>query len=154
MLMATPISQFVLWEPETDNLNTLGGFLDETSALFDNMTGAWCQILIVSDLRQPLQDAWQEARTQFDELKNAVSTPSNFEILRKAGLADKQWRLKWKALQKAWKRFAESGTVKFLKKVLGWINMILGSLASVLGGAGEGLKELKESIELLIESFD
>lgn len=60
-----------------------------------------------------------------------------------------QLALKLKDLNDAWQAFFDRGSVRLLKKVLDWINTILGSIASIVPG-GEGIQELKEAIEKLL----
>jgi hypothetical protein len=61
-----------------------------------------------------------------------------------------EFNLKLKGLNDAWYDFHIRGTVRLLKRLLDWIDTVLGSIASAVPGA-EGLKELKEAIEKLID---
>jgi hypothetical protein len=124
-------------------------FLDETESLLDNITGPWSPLLFRRDDRQILADAWDEVkRTSLPQVRqNLFNNPPG---LAAAGLArgTAQLALKLKGLNDAWQAFFDRGSVRLLKKVLDWINAILGSIASIVPG-GEGIQELKEAIEKL-----
>lgn len=66
--------------------------------------------------------------------------------LRWAGLTDADLELKLAGYDLAQRRFSASPTRRILKSLLRWANVILGSLVAAIG-AGEALKEFKESIE-------
>ncbi|HZZ77121.1 MAG TPA: hypothetical protein VFE62_01300 [Gemmataceae bacterium] len=138
----TPVIQF----------RNLGGFLEDVDKLFDNIVDCWSHILFKESDRQPVADAWAEVKSNLPTLIVAINSANNRSKLKDAGLENgsKQLELKLKGVSDAWSRFWLSGTVRLLKDLLSWINAILGSIASAIPG-GEGIKELKEAIEKLIQ---
>jgi hypothetical protein len=122
-------------------------------ALFDNIVESWDQILFRRDVRSFITNAWSSLKstvqTSFQTLRSSLRGIAN-DILERIGLTGHQLALKLKGLNDAWQAFNELGTVRLLKKLLEWINAILGSLIAALPG-GEALKEFKEAIEKLIQ---
>lgn len=132
-------------------IDDLTSLVDEIDKLFDNITEYWSCILFREGMRQPLVDAWSEVKPKLNTIRDALDSP-DAQVAKKladAGLTGQQLDLKLKGLSEAWARFQRRGSVRLLRKVLDWINILLGSLASILPG-GEGVKELKEAIEKLI----
>lgn len=131
-------------------ITELSGFLNEVEGLLDNITGAWSQLLFEDDDRQPLLDAWNDLRfNRLPTIRDQLASASE-NSLRDAGLSGPQLTAKLNWLNNAWWAFRLRGTVPLLKKVLEWIDLILGSLVAVIPAA-EPLKELKEAIEKLIQ---
>ena len=142
---------FVTVVVTTPNLpiNNLREFLKEVEGLLDNIVGPWNQLLFAENDREPLEEAWTELKPKLPDIeRQLLDTPP--DQLEDAGLSGNQLRAKLKWLNDAWKRFKEKGTVKLLKKLLEWINLILGSIALLVPKA-EALKEMKEAIEKLID---
>jgi hypothetical protein len=129
-------------------INNLEEFLNETQGLLDNIVGPWSQILFEENDREPLEIAWTELRPALPDIEYQLHDALPHQ-LEEAGLSGNQLTAKLKWLNDAWKKFKEKGTVKLLKKLLEWINLILGSIAIIVPKA-EALKELKEAIEKLI----
>jgi hypothetical protein len=129
-------------------INNLEEFLNEAQGLLDNIVGPWSQILFEENDREPLEEAWTELRLTLPDIAYQIRDAPPHK-LEEAGLSGNQLTSKLKWLSDAWKKFKEKGTVKLLKKLLEWINLILGSIAIVVPKA-EALKELKEAIEKLI----
>lgn len=73
--------------------------------------------------------------------------------LEQAGLVGPQWALKEAGWKRALDRFRRFPTRFVLRGALKWANVILGSLAGVVGAA-ETLKEFKEAVEAGIEDDD
>lgn len=132
---------------------TIDDFLHEVEKLFDEITGSWSPILFKKEFRQQITAAWDEikkdARTSLSAIQGEFAKVAN-DLKAKAGLIGEQLKLKFAGLINAWKIFDENGTVKFLRKLLSWVNAILASLATVAPGA-EAWKEFKEAIEKFIE---
>ena len=129
-------------------IRTLEEFLNETESLFDNITGPWAQLLSEQSDRQNLLDAWTDLKNDLLVIKSEV-TSADPQKLKDAGLNGKQLTSKLGWISRAWERFHKSGTVKLLRKLLQWINVLLGSIAKLIF-KGEAIKELKEAIEKLI----
>ena len=139
---------------------------DDRAALADFMVGVrdilqqvveWRELLFRKELRQPIADAWLEVELAFLDVRRGLveSDEEGHEIvsegaLAKIGLTGKQLELKLKGFSSAWERFKEWGTVKVLKKLLDWIDIILGSLASIIPGA-DAIEEFKDSVKQGIE---
>ena len=132
-------------------IDSLKDFLEEVRKLFDNITYHWDQIFIPAEFRGRLVDAWDELRPAITRLKDEVDSPYNETKLEEAGLSGNQLQLKLGILNRIWEKFKDSGTAKLLRKLLGWINKILESLAMAIPG-GEAVKELKDAIEELMDS--
>lgn len=79
-----------------------------------------------------------------DDIKRELRKISN-DRLEAAGLAGAQLNLKLDGFNASLSAFKLLGGVKRLKRVLEWINVILGSVAAVAGVA-EALKEIKDAI--------
>lgn len=73
------------------------------------------------------------------------------DVLDRAGLFGESLYLKFDGFNEAWHDFLENGPVPRLKQLLKWINIILGSLASVIPSA-EAIKEYKEALEMFMDS--
>jgi hypothetical protein len=132
------------FDPRIDDLDI---FLDEVENLFDRIVGPWRDLLFPEEFRQPLSDAWDDAKQSLQQIKDQIASSS--DRLEEVGLSGSQLALKLQGLRSAWDAFRRSGTVQLLKKLLEWINLILGSLAQAIP-VGEALKEIKEVIEKLI----
>ena len=136
-------------EPPTLPIKDLRQFLGEARKLFDNVVYQWVPLLFEEEFRHRLRAAWRELRPKIPAWQAEVDSPAHEGGFQNAGLRGAQLDLKLEGVNSAWKRFKSRGTVGLLRKVLGWINAILGSLAQVIPGV-EALRELKEAIERLI----
>jgi len=104
--------------------------------------------LIRPEMRPLFTAAWAEVRDQVPRVRAAVGSLSD-DQLRTLGLSGAQLNLKLEGFRRADEalEFGLGGwTDDIVKKVLEWINILLGS---ILGGVpiAEALKELKESLE-------
>jgi hypothetical protein len=70
--------------------------------------------------------------------------------LRRSGLEGPALDLKLSGYNRALERFRLSPARRALRSVMRWANVLLGSIVAAIG-AGEALKELKESIEAGVE---
>ncbi|MBI1882570.1 MAG: hypothetical protein HYR94_30720 [Chloroflexi bacterium] len=133
-------------------INDISSFLDKITDLFDNIAGAWSPILFKEGFRQSIVNAWAAVKPTISSIKDQFDNllKTSVTLLNEAGLTDEQLQLKLDGLNDAWETFKKNGTVKFLKNLLEWINVILGSIAKVIG-LSEGLKEFKEAVVLLLE---
>lgn len=115
----------------------------------------WRGLLFREELRQPIVDAWQELGLAFEDVMKGLVEGEGNELvsddqLRSLGLTGKQLELKLTGFNDAWNRFRQWGSVKLLKKLLDWIDIILGSLASIIPGA-DAIEEFKDSAKQGIE---
>ncbi len=124
-------------------------FFDESEKLFDEITGSWSPILFKEKFRQPILDAWYAVKGKILSIKSSFQNLTT-TALDEAGLIGDQLGLKLAGLSDVWERFHQNGTVKFLSYLLGWVNSILGSLATLIPQV-EAWKEFKEVIEKLLE---
>ena len=132
--------------PSVDNVED---FLDIVSELFDRITYPWSELLFKQPLRERIRTAWEMVKDKIFDIKNQF-TDLSMSALEDAGLIGEPLNLKFDGFNNAFVDFLNNGTIPLLKKLLGWINLILGSIASVIP-AGETLKELKETLEKLID---
>jgi hypothetical protein len=115
----------------------------------------WRGLLFREELREPIAEAWQELRPSFDDVMRALVEGDeeervSDEELRRVGLTGRQLQLKLIGFNGAWDRLRQWGSVKVLKKVLEWIDIILGSLASIIPGA-DAIEEFKDSAKAGID---
>jgi hypothetical protein len=98
------------------------------------------------ETRQLFRAAWSEVNPLFDTAISALNSNDYDGELKRAGLTGNQLKLKLSGFRRAQDHFRLGGwKVGPLKKVLDWINTILGSLSAIPGV--EPIKELKEAIE-------
>ena len=115
----------------------------------------WRELLFREELRQPIADAWNELGSAFEEVTKGLVEGEGEELvsddaLRRIGLTGMQLELKLRGFNSAWDKFKQWGSIKLLKKLLDWIDIILGSLASVIPGA-DAIEEFKDSAKQGIE---
>ena len=114
----------------------------------------WRGLLFREELRQPIADAWRELGRSFEDVMKALVEEGDELVsdrqLERLGLTGNQLKLKLTGFNGAWDRFRERGTVNLLKKLLDWIDIILGSLASIIPGA-DAIEEFKDSAKHSIE---
>jgi hypothetical protein len=125
------------------------GFLSE--ALNDHAD--W----FLADLREPLSEAFDDLQPSFDmAVKYLVDPPDPHLLdaqLAHVGLKGRQLALKLRGTRGALDRFRDAGTKRAFRSVLGWANIILGTLAGLVPG-GETIKEYKEAYEQASEDAD
>jgi hypothetical protein len=98
-----------------------------------------------AELREVVQRARDEVEHHWDPVLEAIN-PNNESRLAEAGLLGAQREAKSRGLRKRAREFFRSPSKRAFKKVAQWINILLGSLASIVPG-GEALKEFKEVVE-------
>jgi len=115
----------------------------------------WRGLLFREELRQPIADAWLEVQSAFDDVSSRLIGDDEIseDAISRIGLTGKQLELKLKGFNGAWDRFKQWGTVKLLKKLLDWIDIIVGSLASIIPGA-DAIEEFKDSARQGIEDSE
>jgi hypothetical protein len=112
-------------------------------------------ILFREELREQILTAWNEVvrnrlisyTTQVENVEKEEKEPKFFG---EHGLTGSELTPKLTGFDLAFETFKKWGTVRLLKKLLRWINSILGSLIESIPGGG-AIKEFKELIENAIE---
>jgi hypothetical protein len=130
----------------------LEDFLEELRRLLEEMTYEG-DGLVPGYLQPLLVEAWPEVRAQYDALQSNVKSGSYESGLEQAGLRGPQFRLKAEGFRRHLSIFRKDRNPKWLKKLLRWGDIILGSLASVIPG-GDAVQEFKEAIEAGAEDMD
>jgi hypothetical protein len=99
--------------------------------------------------------AFGELKTHFPKIRQRITDTANkatfSDDCKKAGLHGAQYELKFQPFKKYYADFIANGDILSLRASLRWLNVILGSMLSISGfGVLEPLKELKESLEIMI----
>ncbi|MBI2871138.1 MAG: hypothetical protein HYY14_05440 [Candidatus Omnitrophica bacterium] len=104
--------------------------------------------LVLADVLGELREAWERASAAVRSVVTSLRAGGLDleEKLATAGLLGSSLRAKLRGFKAALARWRAGATTGTLLRVLGWGNVFLGSLASVLPGA-EVLKEYKEAVE-------
>jgi hypothetical protein len=131
----------------------IAGFLEELEALLNEaLHGPEARSFFSSELLAELRAAWDELPAVFDEVRLEVLSPAPdrepeiVEGLQRVRLFGRQLSMKLHGWATAANEFWRQKTGSLLSAALGWGNVILGSLAGVVGAA-EGIKEFKEAVE-------
>jgi len=147
------------WGIDTDPANVtsfqLPQFLDCVRWVLDRITGAWNNIFIVKHRRPIMRSAYDDLvnRNVFGETKSQATAAANQEKLKDAGLTGIQLSMKLEKFLDIWRNFWTNGGIRWLDRVLGWMNKILKSLAAAVPG-GEAIAELKDACEEEIKDTD
>jgi len=96
--------------------------------------------MLREDMRPLFIKAWHEVLPRFEEARKALAE-IDLEELEAVGLTGAQLELKIEGLNEARKEVPW-----YLRKVLKWTNIILGSLGEAIPGLG-AVKEYKECVE-------
>ena len=138
------------FEPGGDREQIETFLLELEDLLRDALHGPEAGALFRSDLLEELRGAWEEMPALFGEARADLMSPEREpEVvagLRRVRLFGRQLAMKiggWKTSSAA---FLRDKTGRLLSAALGWGDVILGSLAGVVGAA-EGIKEFKEAVE-------
>jgi hypothetical protein len=128
-------------------LQELRSVLEEATYSGDGLVPAYLSPLLI--------EAWPEVATKYEALEYAVQSGEYETRLQEAGLRGPQFRVKAEGFRRHLSIFRKDTPrkPKWLKKVLGWADIILGSLASVIPG-GDAVQEFKEAIEAGAEDMD
>ncbi len=105
----------------------------------------------------PVWDAaWREVEPSFDMAVKYLREPPDPRLLEAqlahAGQLGAQGEFKRGMVTRAWNRFKETPTKAAFKMLLGWLNVILGSIGFVPGI--DAAKEAKEGVEQLVDDTD
>lgn len=106
--------------------------------------------LLLPHLRSHFAAALELAQPAIDEAVAELQNQHLDDQLARVGLVGPSLDLKLAGFEYAMVMFLESLSLKWFKRLLKWINTLLGSLKSVIPGV-EIVKELKESAEHGIE---
>ena len=120
--------------------------------------------LLPEYLRKPYRDGWAEAADRFGELGNKLGNldPVTEEALRVAGLTGEHLELKATGTREAGRAYASGKSLpmwppslkrRAMMRLLKWLNIFLGSFASVIPAA-ELIKEYKEAAEQGLEEAE
>jgi hypothetical protein len=124
--------------------------VDQVKLLLDKITGVWSELLITSDRRKVMREAYDELLDPdvFEQAKLAIADIENSTALSNAGLAPgtKQLEMKLGKGKSLWEKFFTSSKPRWLIRVLGWFNKLLGSLAAAIPIV-EVIRELKDACE-------
>jgi len=132
----------------------LTDFLKELRTVLDDVVEQPTD-LVPPYLRPDMQAAWPDARRSLDRLIEGVATPSPEDEIRlqEHGLRGPAFQFKVGSFQRYLRLFRRNRKPRWLKKLLGWADIILGSLVSIIPGA-DALKEFKEAIEQAADDED
>ncbi|MBV8947102.1 MAG: hypothetical protein JO286_01140 [Solirubrobacterales bacterium] len=100
-----------------------------------------------------LREAWPEVEVSFTELERAVASGEHEQELSSRGLRGAQFRLKAEGFRRHLLLFRRHREPRWLKKLLKWADVILGSLVAIIPG-GDAAKEFKEAVEAGAEDMD
>ncbi len=113
--------------------------------------------VLPADLGEDYRQAFHEADSSVEDTRRALwerteegSFAVSDDAFERAGLTGAQLNLKVSGWRRAWARFRNDRRPRILRRALRWANVLLGSLAGVIGAA-EPLKELKEAVEAGVE---
>jgi hypothetical protein len=133
-------------------MESLEDFLAELRRVLEETTYSG-QGLVPAYLIPLLAEAWPEVKTQYEHLESQVKSGAYDSELRLAGLQGPQFRVKAEGFRRHLAVFHKYREPKWLKKLLRWADIILGSLVSVIPG-GDAVQEFKEAIEAGAEDMD
>jgi hypothetical protein len=100
-----------------------------------------------------LREAWPEVAVSFGGLQQAVASGDFEEQLIARGLRGVQFQPKVEGFRRHLWLFRRHREPRWLKKVLRWADVILGSLVAIIPG-GDAVKEFKEAVEAGAEDMD
>ena len=109
--------------------------------------------LVPSYLQPLLQEAWPEVAVHYKTLESAVASGELEKELGERGLRGAQFQVKAEGFRRHLWLFRSERQPRWLKKLLRWADIILGSLASILPG-GDAVQEFKEAVEAGAEDMD
>lgn len=123
-------------------------------------------VIFYEEMREPIFAAFNELKNeqedaqggQFPKLLRMLESPPR-ELnsqLENAGLTGSQLTMKLSGYVNSRNEFKRKGGIWLLKRLLRWLNTLLGSMALVplLTNLVEPIKELKEAIENMVEDIE
>jgi hypothetical protein len=163
--MATEQPVEPLLDPGYEDNQRLYYFVGDVQERFDEIISAR-YVIFPEEMREPVVAAFNELTEeqglerggQFPRLRRTLDNPPpmlNAE-LENAGLTGNQLLLKLRGYLRARNEFRSRAGMERLKRLLKWMNSLLGSMAlvPVLSNLVEPIKELKEAIENMIEDTE
>lgn len=111
------------------------------------------QGLLPAFVQPLLREAWPEVEASFGQLQEAVASGNFEEQLIGRGLRGVQFQPKVEGFRRHLWLFRRHREPRWLKKVLKWADVILGSLVAIVPG-GDAVKEFKEAVEAAAEDMD
>lgn len=131
----------------------IGKFIMATELVIDSSVKSR-DILFRKPLREIIKKAWSELNDNKSYKKLVHQVDSDLDIY-KFGLEGYQWEAKMTEFLASLHHFWNNGKVKYLRKVLGSIIDVLGSLVNAASPAIKGaLDSLKELAELICRALD
>lgn len=132
----------------------LTDFLKELQVVLDDVVANPTD-LVPAYLHSDLKQAWPDARASLDELISALAQPSAAVEgqLQSSGLRGAAFQLKVASFQRYLSLFRRKRRPRWLKRLLSWADIILGSLVAIIPG-GDALKEFKEAVEQAADDED
>jgi len=105
-------------------------------------------------LQEPARNAWHDVQSRLSDLQEQLKLDEGLRPrLAVAGLTGANLDFKLRGFDHARRRYSATPVPRWLKPVLKWINILLGSLATVMPGA-ELVKEYKDAIEQGIDEAE
>ena len=144
-----PVNASVDLDMELENdLDKLTAMTNSLVQILDSVVTAR-EVLFPQELREPIELSWSEFNERHREAILDAIRAADDNDLASAGLTASNLELKFRGFRSARKRFIVRGGLKALKEALGWANVWLPSLTSVIK-VSEILKEIKEAIEKVL----
>jgi hypothetical protein len=138
---------------------SLSELLSDAEALIGLLLDTY-RLLLPEELHQPILVAWPRNRKRFALVRAILDqpTPSLEKGLEEVGLSGDDLALKVAGYGRARRELDMAVAIPkpprglgwLFQRVLAWLNIVLGSLSTVIPGA-EAIKEFKDSIENGIE---
>jgi hypothetical protein len=100
------------------------------------------------ELREGVQQACEEVAARWDIAADAITT-ERADAFEDAGLLGRQGAAKVRGIKRWAREFFRNPTKRAFMRAAKWINILLGSLATIVPG-GEALKEFKELVEAAV----
>jgi hypothetical protein len=139
--------------PIENDIDRLSDFLQDVEAVLFAIIADGISMLPLH-LQEPARNAWPEVKSRLSELRDEIKRehglPPRLEL---AGLTGANLDFKLQGFRYARKRHSELPVPAWLKRMLRWMNILLGSLATVMPGA-ELVKEYKDAIEAGIDQAE
>jgi hypothetical protein len=126
-------------------LRELKKVLEDAALRGDGLVPVYLQTL--------LKEAWVEVGRHYIDVERAVMSGEYEHELAARGLRGPEFRVKSEGFRRHLWLFRRQRQPRWLKKLLEWADIILGSLASIIPG-GDAVKEFKEAVEAGAEEMD
>lgn len=138
-----------------DDQGKLLDFIKKVKEILEKIVGSdW--LLARKVMRDRIKKAFPGVQDALGRMEKEISnlSPQDFEKkFKDHGLTGDQLDLKYEGFLDAWKALGDGGGIRLLKNLLDWVDIILGTLCSVIPG-GEAAKEFKEACEKEIDATE